>query len=1165
MKSKADNAELRERQLQEILLHYVDAQEAGQTPDPKEFIACHPEFAAELEEYFAGLRQLDAAAAPLRELVHPAVARQLGDFRLLREVGRGGMGIVYEAEQISLERRVALKVLPFAAMLDSRQLRRFKNEAQAAAHLHHENIVPVYAVGSERGVHYFAMQFIEGRSLDTLLHDLRHREGMHTGEEGPGERLTGELPSHAQKAGTAADGGIPPATDTTQASAFLSTEPAPGDANYFRMVARLGIQAAAALEHAHEQGIIHRDVKPANLLVDNRGHLWITDFGLARCQTDLGLTISGDLVGTLRYMSPEQALARSGTVDHRSDIYSLGATLYELLTLQPAFAGQDRHELLRRIASEEPRPPSRLRKNIPADLETVVLKAMAKEADGRYATAQELGDDLQRFLSDRPVLAKRPTLAHRLRKWLARHKAMTAGAMILLLLSTVGFAAATLLIWQKEEETRRALNDSRVSERLAEDQRELAQKRERLARRYLYAADLNLAYQAVKDRQPARALRLLGRHRPAPGEEDLRGFEWYHLLSVCGRGQAMILRGHGGSVITVALSPDGKRLVSGGKDGATWLWDTTSGLGHVIAAANKAPVKAVAFAADGQTVAVAREGGTLVLWDTANDKERARLDKAPDGPRSFAFFGDGKRLAVSADAGIQLWDTTSAKLLAILRESGYQVYSISVSPDEQTIAAGDNQGKVRLWKAPFGARPPTVLGGHQAYVMGVSFSKDGRRLASAADDGTVMLWDLATGQGSAAENLHTGSAHGVAFSPDGAQLFSCGEDGSVQIWCIGTHERMVRGYADEMHSLSLSADGRILATGHNDGTIGLWHVDEMQADEELLRHGNPVNCIAFGRDNRTLASAGLERRDHNATVKLWDLSTLRETGRLEASKASLHGLCFSPDGRLLAAAGVAGSIHLWEAETRRLLKVLPGHAGVVWCAAFSPDSQILATAGYDDKLIKLWKVSTGECLGELRGHKDSVWSVAFSPDGRTLASGSRDGKARVWEGWEALQPEAPARPSLARRVTEFKSSVIPTQHKGWVWAVQFSPDGQTLATGSQDRTVELWDTHTWRQRGKPLHGHTTFVRALAFFPDGKTLATGSDDRTVKLWDLETGQERATLLGHTHTISSLAVSSDGRLLISGSWDGTVRLWRAPEERPDGATMHNPEHIDALDIP
>ncbi|HMC89885.1 MAG TPA: serine/threonine-protein kinase, partial [Gemmataceae bacterium] len=768
MESKTGHTELRERQLEEILLRYADAREAGQTPDLKEFIGRHAEFAAELEEYFAGLRQLDDVAAPLRELVQPAVARQLGDFRLLREVGRGGMGIVYEAEQISLDRRVALKVLPFAAMLDSKQLLRFKNEAQAAAHLHHEHIVPVYAVGSERGVHYFAMQFIDGQSLDTLLRDLRRRKGLHTQVQGSGVSSQG-----SEKETTPSKGDAAPSPATTSAHAFLSTEPALGDANYFRLVARLGIQTAQALEHAHDQGIVHRDIKPANLLVDPRGHLWITDFGLARCQTDLGLTISGDLVGTLRYMSPEQALAKRGTIDHRSDIYSLGATLYELLTLQPAFPGEDRHEVLRQIAFEEPRPPSRLRKNVPADLETVVLKAMAKEAEARYASALELAEDLQRFLADRPVLAKRPTVLHRMRKWLARHKAMTAAAILILLLTTVGLAAATLLIWQKEEETRHALNDSRASQHLAEGQRELAQKRERLAHRYLYAADLNLAYQAVKDRQPARALRLLERHRPAAGNEDLRGFEWYHLLSVCGRGQAMILRGHGGSVVTVALSPEGKRLVSGGEDGAAWLWDTTSGLGHVMPAKDKARIKAVAFAADGQTVAVAREDGTLVLWDSANHRERARLDKALEGPRSLAFFRDGKRLAVNGNVGVQLWDTASAKLLAILRESGYEVYSISVSPDEQTIAVGDNKGKVRLWKSPFGTRPPTILGGHQAYVLGLSFSKDGRRLASAADDGTVMLWDLATGQGSAAENVHTGSAHGVAFSPDGPQLLSC--------------------------------------------------------------------------------------------------------------------------------------------------------------------------------------------------------------------------------------------------------------------------------------------------------------------------------------------------------------------------------------------------------
>jgi tetratricopeptide (TPR) repeat protein len=353
------------------------------------------------------------------------------------------MGVVYEAEQISLCRRVALKVLPFAAAMDSKQLQRFKNEAQAAAHLHHTNIVPVYGVGCERGVHYYAMQFIEGQTLAKMIADLRSQNvALPKRGDRPADESapppTGEYypassvpPSEISEPPSA----IPP----TQPVAGLSTEHSIKSAAYFRTVANLGVQAAEALEHAHDQGVIHRDIKPANLLVDGRGNLWITDFGLAHCQNQAGLTMSGDLVGTLRYMSPEQALAKRVLIDHRTDIYSLGVTLYELLTLEPAFSGSDRQELLRQIAFEEPRPLRRLNKPIPAELETIVLKAMEKNPAERYATAQELADDLGRFLEDKPIRAKGPTLVQRARKWSRRHKALVwATAIVGLVVALLG-------------------------------------------------------------------------------------------------------------------------------------------------------------------------------------------------------------------------------------------------------------------------------------------------------------------------------------------------------------------------------------------------------------------------------------------------------------------------------------------------------------------------------------------------------------------------------------------------------------------------------------------------------------------------------------------------------------------------------------------------------
>ncbi len=413
-----------DRALEELVGQVADEflrrQAAGERPRVEDYTARHPEAADVLRKILASLQLFDASE-PGALATGDDLAGTLGDFRLIREVGRGGMGIVYEAEQLSLGRRVALKVLPFAATMDARHLQRFHNEARAAAGLHHTNIVPVYAVGSERGVHFYAMQFIDGHSLATLL------ERQHQGPAGADQPTTARA---AVPQGLRAE---------TVANAAARTAPVPRDAEYFRRVAEWGIQAAEALDHAHEMGIVHRDVKPANLLIDADGRLWVTDFGLAQVQNDARLTMTGDLVGTLRYMSPEQALAKRAVLDHRTDVYSLGATLYEVLVQQPAFGGNDRQELLRQIAFEEPPPPRRIDRDIPAELEIMVLKALEKNPADRYGTARELADDLRRWLDGRPIQGRRPSLAQRLRKWARRHRAVvtTAAACLVVVLAVV--------------------------------------------------------------------------------------------------------------------------------------------------------------------------------------------------------------------------------------------------------------------------------------------------------------------------------------------------------------------------------------------------------------------------------------------------------------------------------------------------------------------------------------------------------------------------------------------------------------------------------------------------------------------------------------------------------------------------------------------------------
>jgi eukaryotic-like serine/threonine-protein kinase len=427
------------------LREYLSAVEAGRRADIPELLSRHPDIAEELLACIQGVALVNTAAAQMGagDTEAELPKQPLGDFKLIRQIGRGGMGIVYEAVQLSLGRRVAVKVLPLAAALDQKHLQRFKQEAQAAAQLHHTNIVPVYAVGCERGVHFYAMQLIDGESLADVIEQLRDGNAPMDSSAS----LTGEsLP--------------------TQTLSILRGRKR---AEYFRMVARLGVQAADALNYAHQLGVVHRDIKPANLMVDRRANLWITDFGLAQFYNDAGLTRTGDILGTLRYMSPEQASGRATVLDQRTDIYSLGATLYELATLQCALPGETREELLRQIVTVEPRPPRTLDKSVPIELQTILAKATAKEPSERYATAKALADDLGRFLSDQPILARPPSVWNRAIKWTRRHRALALSAIITLLITAVGGIVSTVLIAREQARTTAAYL-------LASEQRESAQK-----------------------------------------------------------------------------------------------------------------------------------------------------------------------------------------------------------------------------------------------------------------------------------------------------------------------------------------------------------------------------------------------------------------------------------------------------------------------------------------------------------------------------------------------------------------------------------------------------------------------------------------------------------------------------------------------------------------
>lgn len=464
--------------LSQALGEVFDALTAGEAVVPEQLLERYPSIAAELSCCLANVDLIQHVGPQLTGEASAAGGSQiqplatLGDFRIVRELGRGGMGVVYEAEQLSMGRTVALKVLPFAAVLDEKAITRFKNEARAAGTLHHPNIVPVHAVGNERGVYYYAMAFIDGVTLCQVIRALKEQvlnsdrstlEGglrlcdLATGNSASRSPLSAEDELARGTDGSAQYEMVSDRSTLHDLQAAVSTKRANFDFSYFEQVAQLAIQAGEAIHHAHEHGIVHRDIKPGNLMLDSTGKLWVTDFGLARMESEAGMTMTGDLVGTLRYMAPEQALAKRIVVDHRADIYSLGVTLYELLTMRPVFDGADREALLKQLAFDDPPTPHRLNPHLPADLSIIVTKAIAKNPDERYPTAAEMVDDLQRFVNHKPIRARRPSLLARASKWARRHQAAAWSTIAVLVLSMIGLAAGSVVVWREQRETAEAL------------------------------------------------------------------------------------------------------------------------------------------------------------------------------------------------------------------------------------------------------------------------------------------------------------------------------------------------------------------------------------------------------------------------------------------------------------------------------------------------------------------------------------------------------------------------------------------------------------------------------------------------------------------------------------------------------------------------------------
>jgi WD40 repeat protein/serine/threonine protein kinase len=909
-----------------------------------------------------------------------------GDYELIEEIARGGMGVVYKARQRSLNRIVALKMILAGQFATKEFIRRFRVEAGSAAALQHPNIVAIHEVGVHGGHHFFSMDYVPGQNLAELV---------------------GNRPLAPKSA-----------------------------ARYLQ-------QIADAVHYAHQQGVLHRDLKPQNILIDSAtDQPRITDFGLARrLEGDSSVTITGQVLGSPHFMPPEQAGGRRGTVGRHSDVYSLGGILFFILTARPPFQGDSIEETLHNVLNTEAISPRLLNPSVPRDLETICLKCLERDSKTRYSTAQEMADELDRFLQGKPIRARPISQSEKILRW-CRRKPAIATLTIALAILLLGFAIGGPISAARINSARRA------------------------AELNLYVADMNLAGQALENHNLRRARELLEKHSPhalsavagsVPHERsaqaDLRGWEWRYLSGQCHGDELTTLARGSAQVSTVCFSPDGTLLFAAIDDGTIRVWDFPSRrelapFQTFTGNFGRHPFSrhhAVAVSPDGRLLAAGGPNKDIQLWDIRSRKKLPALIGHTDTIRDLHFAPDSLTLAsASRDGTIRLWDTRTNSLREIASlKHGREALRAVFSPDGRMLATSGMERYVRFWGLSTGAMPcelpPPIEG--SGWVFALAFSPDGKFLATSSNGGSLVpLWDTVSHTLAATLPGELNLTEDLAFSTDGSKIASGGEDFNITVWdrTDPRNQLTLQGHKGEVYSVAFSRDGNILVSGSTDGTVKLWDVSSFDRKQTTWQFRDFIGQVVFSADGKYLAGISNGDRDQ---LKLWDVAANHEiaTTNLEPTSGAAS-VSFSEDSKTLAVC-TEHQRALLKVPSLQILTNLPAST-----IAFSKKGNFLILIR-DRQVIRRDLASGSEMvLGALPG--DNFMRIAVSPDGRKAAIALRD-QAPLITIWDTLNA---APPVFLRGHAQYL-----------IISVAFSPNSELLASAGMDGSVGVWNVREGRK------------------------------------------------------------------------------------------------------